>query len=280
MYSNLELAEAFIKAGELEDALDALQQQLKDSPQDDEARRICVDVLARLPGDDNLRAAIKMLDELSEQTADDYIKRSVLLERLGLDDDAIAAVKQGYITYPDDKRMTERYLHLLRDQGKSSKALVIVNKLLADQADDWRWLQWAGDLSVDDGDYNDAIAHYTTALDAIKAKHDVDIDATLLQAIRAIFARILLARADVFVKSHQLGNAENDYNYAAGFMPDEPTIPFNLGTIAALRGDIDKAVELCGGALEKATPTMQDHMRDSLKDNTAYAVLLGRLTKS
>jgi tetratricopeptide (TPR) repeat protein len=280
MYSNLELADAFIKAGELEDALEALHQQLKDSPQDDESRRICADVLARLTGNDNLRSAIKLLDELSEQTADDYIKRSVLLERLGLDDDAIAAVKQGYTKYPDDERLTERYLYLLRNIGKISEALEIVNKLLADQADDWRWLQWASDLSVDDGDHDAAIKHYSAALDAVKSTHDVDIDATLLRAIRAIYARILLARADVFVKVNQLENAETDYNYAAGFMPDEPAIPFNLGTIAVLRGDIDKAVELCGGALQKATPTMQEHMRDSLKGNAAYSALLEQLTKS
>jgi tetratricopeptide (TPR) repeat protein len=277
MYSNLELADAFIKAGELEDALEALRQQLKDSPQDDESRRLYVDVLVRLTADGNLRSAIKLLDELSEQTADDYIKRSVLLERLGLDDDAIAAAKQGYTKYPDDERLTERYLYLLRNIGKISEALEIVNKLLADQADDWRWLQWAGDLSVDDGDHDDAIKHYSAALDAIKAKHDVDTDATLLRAIRAIYARILLARADVFVKVNQLEKAENDYNYAVGFMPDEPTIAFNLGTIAALRGDIDKAVELCRDALQTATPTMQEHMRDSLKGNVVYEVLLGRL---
>jgi tetratricopeptide (TPR) repeat protein len=277
MYSNLELADAFIKAGELEDALEALRQQLKDSPQDDESRRICGDVLARLTGDENLHEAIKLLDELSEQTADDYIKRSVLLERLGLDDDAITAVKQGYTKYPDDERLTERYLYLLPNIGKISEALEIVNKLLADQADDWRWLQWAGDLSVDAGDHDGAIKHYSTALDAIKSKHDVDIDATLLRAIRAIYARILLARADAFVKVNQLEKSEKDYHYAAVFMPDEPVISFNLGTIAALRGDIDKAVELCGDALAKATPTMQDHMLDSLKGNAAYEVLLGRL---
>ncbi|MBZ0278924.1 MAG: tetratricopeptide repeat protein, partial [Anaerolineae bacterium] len=44
-YSPMQLAEAFIKTGELTDALDALNQQLETVPQDDYARRLRSQVL-------------------------------------------------------------------------------------------------------------------------------------------------------------------------------------------------------------------------------------------
>ena len=41
-YSPLQLAQAFIKTGEIEDALDALNQHLEATPSDDETRRLRV----------------------------------------------------------------------------------------------------------------------------------------------------------------------------------------------------------------------------------------------
>ena len=61
-YSPIELAEAFIRTGELADALDALNPHLEAQPNDETALRLRAAVLMRLPGED--------LEELNrEETA-------------------------------------------------------------------------------------------------------------------------------------------------------------------------------------------------------------------
>ncbi|MEO1163713.1 MAG: tetratricopeptide repeat protein, partial [Chloroflexota bacterium] len=56
-YTPMQLAETFLKTGELEDALDALNQQLEAEPADEEARRLRVQVLMPLLVRDVLVAA-------------------------------------------------------------------------------------------------------------------------------------------------------------------------------------------------------------------------------
>ena len=43
-YNPITLADAFIQAGELDDALDALNQHLEANPSDDDARRVDIDM--------------------------------------------------------------------------------------------------------------------------------------------------------------------------------------------------------------------------------------------
>src|SRR5690242_19339862 len=77
-YSPMELADAFIRAGELADALDALNQQLIDQPADDEARRLRAQVLMRIPGEEHVQAALGDLESIASPTQDDNLRRALL----------------------------------------------------------------------------------------------------------------------------------------------------------------------------------------------------------
>lgn len=288
-YSNLDLANAFIQTGELGDALAALNRHLDDTPQDEDGRRLRAEVLARLPGDESLLAALADLQALSIQTTHDIILQSVLLERLGAIDQALATVAEGQKRHPDDDRLTERYLVLLRKMGKVDQAREIVDRLVTAESHDWRWTQWAGDLAADAGDDQAAIEHYSAALAAIAARYDIDTDSAAKQlsdksisdaaamTIGGIYARLLLARADAYVRLGDLDAGETDYRSAAILIPDEPMIPFNLGLIAARRGDLEGAVEQCRRAYAGASDTLQAHMWDVLDGDDVYAGLRTRL---
>lgn len=285
-YSNRELAEAFLKTGELIDALEALSRHLVDSPQDDEARRLRSDVLAHLPGEANLRAALQDLAAIQLPLSRDYIARSVLLEKLGEIDAAITAAAQGHAAFPEEDRLTERYLHLLRGQGQIAPAREIAAGLVNRQPQDWRWAQWAGDLAADAGDDTTAVTFYDAALTTLQSRHAITIDAAPLHSnpgqaltltIVGMAVRLLLARADALFRLNQLDRADADYQTAAALIPDDPMIPFNRGLIAARRGDLATAQSWCQTAYTQASPALRERMRAVLCDDATYATVAASL---
>ncbi|HEX2623533.1 MAG TPA: hypothetical protein VHL11_25405, partial [Phototrophicaceae bacterium] len=139
-YTPLELAAAFIKTGELDDALDALNQHLAATPSDDEARRMRIETLLRMP--ENYQLALTDCDALSTPTADDCLKRSILCEKLNNLDSALQSMDTALQLQPGTERLIERQLYLLQLKGDFAAAL----KLLDVVPSTWRWKQWAGDL--------------------------------------------------------------------------------------------------------------------------------------
>ncbi len=270
-YSPLELADAFIKTGELSDALDALNQHLGETPDDEETLRLRIEVLMRLPGEHNLRAALADLDKLVTPTPDDHARRSVALERMGNIDGAITAMQQAR-SDSGNERLAERHLQLLAAQGKTVAALELVRT----QPRSWRWLQWEGDLLVMEGDGEPATERYGTALDLLEERRHL-MDERHAAAMRA---RLLLARA----KAHQqLGNseqAESDYAAAVEIVPDDPMIPFNQGLLASLRGDMDSAVKLCREAITDANDVLRAEMQKSLQGDERFRALSAALKPS
>lgn len=266
MYSPLELAEAFIKTGELADALDALGQHLENTPDDETARRLRAAVALRT-GD--LALALADLDALPAPTADDQTRRSVILERMGDTDGAVAAMEAARVLNPDDERQAERLLQLLLKRGEVDRARALIDS----RPPTWRWLQWAGDLSAQAGDHAAAVEGYSAALEQLNAQFDLSANASAA----AIKARLLLARADCYRQSGQIGQAEADYRTAQTIIPTDPMIPFNLGLLAAERGDLDAALALCREAFADASDTLRAHMRVSLRDKASYAHLVARL---
>lgn len=289
-YSALELANAFIKAGELEDALDALNQHLEQAPDDDEALRLRAEVRARIPGEQNLRMALRDLDSLTPVYPQDAMLRSALLEQLGDRAESLNAIAQGHAANPDDERLAERYLHLLRAQGEITRARVLAEQMRAGQPDSWRWMQWAGDLAVDAGDDLAAIAAYSSALETLDARYGLDshTSASILDdeavsdaaslTIPGVYARLLLARGAALGRVEQFERAEADYATAARMIPDDPVIGFNRGLLAARRGDLDAARPLCRAALEVANAALRADMEATLRTDSAYAELASLMT--
>ncbi len=267
-YSPLELAHAFIKTGELDDALEALTQHLDNHP-DDESRRLRAQVLMRLPGDDNLRAALRDFDTLSEHTIDDSVRRSIVLERLGEWRQAVQAMRHICAQDERDERLAERLVQLLIVGEEWAEA----NRLVDTMPRTWRWLQWSGDIATCMGDAARAALRYGLALAQIETRFDFTID----RWGRALKARLLLARGNAYCQQNQLDAAESDFDSAAELVPDDPMLPFYRAVIAALRDDVDEAVKLCKHALAHATDAIRTEMINTLKTDTRLAALVQQL---
>lgn len=272
-YTPMQLAQAFIRAGELHDAVDALNQQLAAHPGDDEARRLRVSVLLRLPGDELLEQALKDLTSLMQKTADDYVQMSILDERLHRLDGAIQAMHQACQLAPQDERLVERLPGLYIKNGDTAAALALVQQ----QPRTWRWLQWEADLLLMREEFTTAAVCYGQVLEQIDARYDVRVN----QVMGAIRTRILLARAYAYRRSGQYAAAKQDYDTAKRYYPDENAIDFNCGLLLALQGQVDKAVEQCREAMRTTTnPELLAEMRRTLASEPELQPLAQHLLAS
>jgi tetratricopeptide (TPR) repeat protein len=273
-YDPLQLAEAFIKAGELTDALETLDARLIDAPDDERALRLRAQINARQVDEVHWRKALTDLSALPLMTPEDYILKIALLEKLHDFTASIHTAQTAYETFPDHERLAERLLQSLRDARQFDQAREIAEARLAQQPESWRWLQWAGDLARDAGEHLTAITRYTDALRAIESNHQ---NLSANSAIAGIYSRILLSRAEAYLQSNQLDEAETDYGTASQFIADDPVIPFNQGLIMALRGDLDQASAMCRSAFAKMPPALINYTLDDLRNNPNFHDLYHQL---
>lgn len=265
-YSPLDIANAFIQTGEIEEARTILLDYLLSAPADDQARRLLISVMMRLPNEPN--HILQESERIAHPTAEDFVERSILYERDNRLAEAAATMQAALEQQPQNEWMTERLVHLLRRTHDFAGAAHLVGA----QPQTWRWLQQGGDLAVEQGDYAAAYRCYTAAL--------VDAEATFAAHDpwgRSLRARLLLARAGAALESQRLDEAAADYDAAAALIPGDPLIPFNQGLVAALRGDIASALTLCGAALSAANPEIQIHMETTLRADARYAALAALL---
>jgi tetratricopeptide (TPR) repeat protein len=219
----------------------------------------------RLADPDHLSQALKDSQQLTSPQADDYVHRSIVLEKQGHMQQAAGSMQQALSADPGNSRYTERLLQLYSTTGSYNEALA----LLESQPRHWRWLEHAADIQVQRGDDAAANALYSDAL--------IQLD-TFKETMRrdywqALRVRLLMARGHTHRRRDMLDEAAADYNAAQTLLPDDPSIQFNRGLIAALRNDTEKAVDLCKDALDSASPTLAKRLRDSLADDSAYEAL-------
>lgn len=253
---SLELAEACLQAGELAEALAALDDYLAGAPDDRAARRLRVDVLRRLPG--RAREALAELDRLS---GDEPLLRYEILTALGEEDAAFAVVEQAY-RRSADLDTAELLLRLFYRRAEADAAL----RLLADLPQTWRWLGWGGDFYALKADCSGAAAAYSAALADLQRVPPSAIVATQR-------AHLLLKRADAFRRLKRWSEAETDLRAAAQLVPNDPTIPFNQGLVLYESGSLHRALPLCRDALDHAPETLRDHMRAVLTTEPRYRTL-------
>jgi len=266
-YSALEMADAFIKAGELQDALDVLNQYLDGSANDD-AYRLRVELLLRLSGDGHLHKALADLNALSAPTPDDQMRRSVIFERLGEWDAALESAQQAYQARPDDERFAERTLQLLLTQGKLEDAAALLGTL----PQTWRWQQWRGDVAAARSDWQGARAQYQAALDALE-------QGSAFVWVAAVKARLHLALAEVCIHLADYPQAESHYQVAEALVPDDPMIAFNRGLLAVLQGDRDTAISLCAASYGKANAALRERMAAALREDVRYNEIVERVLR-
>lgn len=233
------MAEAFIQAGELADALDALDTHLAAHPGDDTARRLRAAARARLGGETNWRAALADLDALSDRTATDEVQRAILLLHVNDAAGARAALARARELAPDDERILERYIDTL----DTADARALVDTL----PKTWGWLKKAGDLAALAGDLEAAVAHYTAALERLNCI--APVDNAVLANQRALLA---LNRANLYFRLGRYREAAADYAAAIPAFPNDRMTPFLRGQAVYLGGDAAEGIQLCREALERA----------------------------
>ena len=269
-YTPMELANAFIRTGELNDALEALNDQLTQNPDDTEAKRLRAAVRLRIGDAIALAEAHADLESLLDKTTGDYTQLSLLAERQNDLSTAIQAMEEACQLAPQDARLYERLVGLYMKQGDYAAALARVRQ----QPADWRWGQWEGDICVKMGDYAGALEAYHRVVQQL----DERFDARANQVVGAIRTRVLMSCGFACRRSGRYDLAELLYDDAEAYYPDETAIPFNRGLIKALRGDLDTAERLCRTALDATDNAMlKDEMLTTLRNEADLQPLRIRL---
>ncbi|MBI1280854.1 MAG: hypothetical protein GC179_22210 [Anaerolineaceae bacterium] len=268
-YSPIELAEAFIRTGELADALDALNPHLEANPTDGTALRLRAAVLMRLPGEDYARAALADLNKLDSKNADDYVQESVIWQ-LGFGDwsQALKSTEQAHNLAPNDERITERLLMLYDHEGELDKAQALIETL----PQTWRWLQLAGDVAHKAHQSVLAIEHYSQAITLLKQKMDTENN----PIAQNIMGMLVGSRAAAQLEAGRLPAAEADYHAAADTFPTDLSYSLLVGVTLALQNKVDEAVLLCRSVLEDE-PTLEIMLREKAAAYPGLKPLLERL---
>lgn len=179
-YSLLELANASLDVGQIDDALDFLNQHLQVAPTDADALRLRAALLARLP--DRAADALADLDSLADPQPDDLRLLARLLETTDDLDRALATL--GLVWERQyDLRDAEALLRLLLMARQPAEALCLLDQL----PDEWTWRIWRGDAHASLGDSAEAIRHYQSALDAMP---DTPLNAPLRDYLRDRMIRL------------------------------------------------------------------------------------------
>ncbi len=261
-YSAWERVGAFIQAGEVDEALEALAEHLEAQPDDVRARRLRIQALRYRPADGNIDLAWADFEHLDEPLPEDYIALALLLAP----GDALSILRVGLEQWPEHEGLAERCVHLMLAQDERESALM----LLRSQPATWRWRQLEGDILAAQGDAMLATACYSQALDQLGQLKENPY-------LEPIKTRLHLARAATYRRLGFLDQAGQDYSAAEAIIPDDPVIPFNRGLIAWLQGDEEAALELCRPALAQANPRLREEMLHELEDHPRYRDLLREL---
>jgi len=268
-YDPLQLAEAFIRAGELADALDVLSAHLAAQPDDGSALRLRAAVLLRQGDPASLQAALADLAALPVSTADDLAQQSIIYERVGITDAALDTAREALALRPTDERLAERLVWLLAACGDLLGALEVVRA----QPRTWRWLEREGDVLGQIGDYTTAAARYGLALAQLEVAFPADH--AFANGLRAA---VLLKRAEAFRQIGDTFNAAGCLDAAEALSPAEPLIPFLRGLLLAQAGDAAGAAALCAPAYAAASAALRAEMRRALASDQRLAPLADRLS--
>jgi tetratricopeptide (TPR) repeat protein len=268
-YTPLELAQAFISTGEIQDALDALNAHLDAQPNDDEARRLRADVLTRFGDDTSFQAALADLTQLQQPTADDWHKVAILSQKSGDLDTAHEAYRQALMLRPQDERLTEQWMRLYQSQGDFYSAQQLVDSM----PHTWRWRSHAAEIYEALGQYQSAYTAYSDALDLLTIASEGGSDRQ--SGWTAPFeAALRLRRANVCLIQELYTDAEADYQAAWQRIPDDPVIPFKLGVIALLQGHTAYGQALCQQAFEAAPTDIRTEILTELEQRGIDPVFL------
>lgn len=281
-YTQLELAEAFLHAGELDEALDALNHHLAATPTDENARRTRAQVLARiglLRGEPHhLNAALADLNTIQSPSTEDITRRVNVLLQLGDTEAAHDLLSETWANnaHPKDPRILELLLESLYQRAEPAQAI----EILFDQPKTSRWLRWTGDFHALKGDHRVALEYFCSALDQLEESTQ---DATPASQgfINNLRGQLILRRAEIHTKLALYEAAELDYLEAEALISNDPMIPFLRGIAIYHQSDrLEEAVTLCKTTLNTATSKrIRAEMHTLLSEKPIYQPLIARLSE-
>lgn len=202
-------ADAFLMAGELADALEALDSYLSDHPDDGDIRRLRAAVLLRMPGEEPAWAALEDLAAMRVRTAEDEIARVRALRQLGEEVAAHEALFDAY-ERTGDLRLADLLLASLYQRGETDLGFDVLDTLPATTV----WLHWRGEFALQAGDPAAAVAAYSAALDRLDAVPPSDL-------ILNERGRLLLRRAEAYQRAGDDPAAHADREAARRLLPAE-----------------------------------------------------------
>jgi tetratricopeptide (TPR) repeat protein len=233
-YTPLQLADAFIQTGELQDALDALNQHLEANPGDDDARRLRIKVRMRMPDPVSLAPLLAELDKLTSLTADDYVQKSNIMQQLGRFKESSAAMGRAHTLKPDDLRIIENLVRALIRSKDFDSAKAVLAGLPRTSG----WLRYTGEIAGKQGDFLAALKLYNEAIS--------DVDRQLTKADNPLLVNtkvsLMSMRAMCYVNMEQYKEAVADYADMERLSPHDRFFKLWRGLNLARSGDTEAAV--------------------------------------
>ncbi len=159
-YTHLQIALASIEAGQIDVALEEIEQHLAESPLDPEGLRVRAAILARFQGRET--DALHSLDALAHPTSEDHLLRARLYEQLG-DFDAALWVIERLWQVTHQPTHAQGVARLLLKRGDAARALRFIDTL----PDAPTWHIWRGDCHEALGQSSAAISEYQIALERL-----------------------------------------------------------------------------------------------------------------
>lgn len=257
VYTALEMAEAFLKAGELDDALEALCEHLADHPLDAEALRLRGRLYGRIG-----RASEALADyaAITQPEPDDHIEQANILSADGQAASAIVLLRDAHEAHPTCSRLAERLIRLLVDAGEVVEARRIagdMGDMMQGTRSGWGWWSRAGDLAMMNDDPRTAAEYYGRAIGHFQRTADA-----LSPVMQNVMGGWYCARAAAYIALDAPEAALRDYRTAAELIPDDASIRFQIGLLIFQHGDAaerDGGREMARDAWRAMSPLVRAH---------------------
>ncbi|TVR22971.1 MAG: tetratricopeptide repeat protein [Anaerolineaceae bacterium] len=231
-HTALDMAQAFLKAGELDDALDALDAHLQAQPDDDAARRL----RARLyNGMGRTAEALADYSAIKDRMPEDFISEANALVNDGQSVAAIALLRDAHRQNREYARLADRLIRLLMDEGDISEARSIASYMIGATLSgyaSWGWWVRAADLAMMDDDPHAAAKYYSLAI-----RHFFRPAADLSPMAKNRVGGWFCARAAAHSALNVPRTALKDYRTAAELIPDDASIRFQIGVLTFQHGE-------------------------------------------
>jgi Tfp pilus assembly protein PilF len=255
-YAPHQLAEAYLQAGEVSDALAVLDSHLAQSPDDETCHHLRAEIRLRV-GD--FSGAAEDFSRITNLQPESVILYSVALVNIGKTHDALHQLSLAYEADNRHEALVMRYVELLIAEGDISTARHIIHQQLTITTSPHYWHIRLGDVLVMNHQPAEAIPHYTRAIKALSPQADAG------SHIGVMVGGWLCRRAAAFATYGDKNSALKDYASAQKLLPDDGMILVNMGLLM-LSHNPTQALAYVQDAWARASVMMRQRIREVVPD--------------